>query len=147
MNGYCDCGRSAGRNGMCASCSRLERKAASLRLPEDPKPIQKQSEEMKRMMAQYVRKKARWIKGKKCAVMPHLPAVDVHHSAGRGIHAYYDEWAQERGICLLLDERFWVPVSREGHIEIEKRPEWAKKMGFSEDRLIPTKLRSYEKET
>ena len=141
----CQCGSSKIENRekmLCASCNKLERKAASMRIPDDPKPIAKQSEEMKRMMALYVRKKARWIKGKRCAVMPHLPAVDVHHSAGRGIHAYYDEWAQERGICLLLDERFWVPVSREGHIEIENRPSWAKKMGFSEDRLVPMKMRS-----
>lgn len=130
-----------GRTQYCASCNRLERKAATARIPDDPEPIKKQSDEMKRMMALYVRKKAKWIRGKKCAVMPHLPATDVHHSAGRGIHSYYDEWAQERGICLLLDERFWIPVSREGHIEIERRPEWAKRMGFSEDRLVPMKMR------
>lgn len=127
---------------LCASCNRLERKAASARIPDDPKPIAKQSDEMKRMMALYVRKKARWIKGKKCAVMPHLPAVDVHHMAGRGIHSYYDEAAREAGIPLLMDDRFWLPVSREGHIEIERRPEWAKRMGFSEDRLIPMKIRN-----
>lgn len=141
---YCDCGKIAERNGKCASCNRLERKAAQMKIPDDPTPIKKQSDEMKRMMALYVRKKAKWIRGKKCAVMPHLPAVDVHHAAGRGIHSYYDEWAQERGICLLMDERFWVPVSREGHTEIEKRPAWAKKMGFSEDRLVPIKMRDNE---
>lgn len=141
----CPCGSDkTERNGKCASCNRMERKLASAAIPEDPKPIAKQSDEMKRMMSLYVRKKARWIKGKKCAVIPTLPATDVHHSAGRGIHAYYDEWAQERGICLLMDERFWVPVSREGHTEIENRPAWAKRMGFSEDRLVPTKMRSHD---
>ena len=143
----CDCGSDkTERNGKCASCNRMERKAAALKLPDDPKPIAKQSDEMKRMMALYVRKKAKWIKGKKCAVLKNVPATDVHHSAGRGIHSYYDEYAQERGICLLMDDRFWIPVSREGHIEIERRPEWARKMGFTEDRLILAKVRSENQE-
>jgi hypothetical protein len=39
-------------------------------------------------------------------------------------------------ICkLLLDQRFWLAVSRKGHKAIEQNPEWAKKMGFSESRL------------
>lgn len=129
---------------LCAKCNRLERKFATAKIPDDPKPIAKQSEDMKRIMPIYLRNKKRFLRGKKCAVMPHLDAVDVHHSCGRGIDSYYDEWAQERGICLLLDERFWVPVSREGHTEIEMRPNWAKQMGFSEDRLVPMKMRNEE---
>lgn len=48
MNGYCECGKIAERNGKCASCNRLERKAAGMKLPEEPQPIKKQSDEMKK---------------------------------------------------------------------------------------------------
>lgn len=126
---------------LCASCNKLERKVSNAKPLKEPTPIKKQSEAMKRIMPIYLRQKVKFLKGKKCAVMPHLDAVDVHHIAGRGIDSYYDEWAQERNICLLLDERFWLAVSREGHAEIERRPAWARRMGFSEDRLVPVKMR------
>jgi hypothetical protein len=125
---------------LCSKCNRLRRKIDSVKTPEDPKPIKKVSDVMAAMLSKYAVKKKRWIKGKVCAVLKNVPATDVHHSAGRGIDSYYDEWAEERGICLLLDERFWIPVSREGHTEIEKRPDWAKIMGFSEDRLVNRKI-------
>ena len=128
---------------LCASCNKMDRKIDTMKVPENAEPIKKQSDEMKRMMSIYVRKKAAFLrKNKKCAVMPHLASVDVHHRAGRGIHSYYDEAAREAGIPLLLDERFWLAVSREGHDEIERRPEWAKRMGYSEDRLVPMKMRN-----
>jgi len=43
---------------------------------------------------------------RKCAVFPALNATDIHHSRGR------------LG-PLLLDQRFWIPVSRAGHIWID----------------------------
>lgn len=143
----CSCGSTKIENRekmLCASCNKLDRKIAAMKVPEDAEPIKKQSDEMKRIMPIYLREKKIFLRGKKCAVMPHLDAVDVHHSAGRSITGYYDEWAEQRGICLLRDQRLWIPVSREGHIEIEKKPEWAKRMGFSEDRLIPMKMRSHD---
>lgn len=128
---------------LCATCNKLDRKISNIKLPEDPKPIKKQSDEQARMMRIYAGIAAKFLKkNPKCAVIPTLPATEVHHKCGRSITAYYDEWAEQRGICLLIDERFFLPVSREGHIEIERRPTWSKRMGFSEDRLIPTKLRS-----
>lgn len=48
--------------------------------------------------------------------------TEVHHKRGR-IGA------------LLLDQRFWLAVSRKGHQRIENEPEWAKEMGFSQSRL------------
>lgn len=143
MYGNCECGKIAERNGRCASCNRADRKFANMKLPEDPKPIKKQSDEMSRMMRIYAGVAAKFLKKHpRCAVIPTLPATEIHHKAGRSITAYYDEWAEQRGICLLLDERLYLPVSREGHLEIEKRPAWARKMGFTEDRLVPTKVRS-----
>ena len=56
-----------------------------------------------------------------CAVTGNR-ATEVHHMKGR-----------EGG--LLLDERYWLAVSREGHVEIENNPVWAKEMGYSLNRL------------
>jgi hypothetical protein len=52
-----------------------------------------------------------------CAVFPHLPSTEIHHSAGR------------RG-DMLLDTRFWFAVSRQGHTRIHENPEWAEEHGF-----------------
>jgi len=39
---------------------------------------------------------------------------------------------------LFLDVRYWLGVSAEGHERIERNPDWAKKMGYSLDRLKKT---------
>jgi hypothetical protein len=50
------------------------------------------------------------------------PTTDVHHSKGRiG--------------SLLLDTRYWIALSREGHKYVEENPEWAKENGYSLNRL------------
>ncbi|MCZ2084847.1 MAG: hypothetical protein LC112_11295 [Flavobacteriales bacterium] len=46
----------------------------------------------------------------------------VHHKKGR-IES------------LLLDQRFWLAVSDDGHREIELNPDWAKEKGYSLSRL------------
>jgi len=49
----------------------------------------------------------------------------------KGRKGYADEWALLRGIKLLHDERFWLPVCYGCHIEIEKNPEWSIKNGYT----------------
>jgi hypothetical protein len=49
-------------------------------------------------------------------------ATQVHHKKGRIGK-------------LLMDKRFWLAVSDEGHRKIELNPEWAKEMGYSISRL------------
>ena len=50
------------------------------------------------------------------------PTTDVHHSKGRiG--------------SLLLDTRYWIALSREGHKQVEENPGWAKENGYSLNRL------------
>jgi len=50
------------------------------------------------------------------------PTTDVHHKKGRiG--------------SLLLDTRYWIALSREGHDFVEKNPVWAKENGYSLNRL------------
>jgi hypothetical protein len=88
---------------------------------------------MQKKLSKYAAKKAKWIKGKKCAVYPNLPAVDIHHMTGRV--GYADEWARENDVPLLLDERFWLAVSREGHIKIEENPVWAWENQYSFKRV------------
>lgn len=55
-----------------------------------------------------------WLVGKACCVYPYIVANQNHHQRGR-IHG------------LLLDERFWLPVSDAGHYLINTRPAWARK--------------------
>lgn len=56
-----------------------------------------------------------------CPVTGHQ-TDQVHHKKGR-IES------------LLLDQRYWLAVSDEGHREIELNPDWAKEMGYSLSRL------------
>lgn len=54
-----------------------------------------------------------WIVGKPCAVYRVIPATQCHHQRGK----LGD---------LLLDERFWIPVSAGGHARIDSNREWAR---------------------
>lgn len=62
-----------------------------------------------------------------------IPTTDVHHKKGR--IGFADDWARDNKIPLLLDQRFWVALSREGHKFVEEHPDWAKENGFSLNRL------------
>lgn len=68
-----------------------------------------------------------------CRLFPGNLATEVHHKKGRV--GYADDWARRNGIPLLIDVRYFLPVSREGHNKIENNPEWAKALGYSHDRL------------
>lgn len=56
-----------------------------------------------------------------CRVYPWLEATDIHHMKGK---------IED----LLLDQRWWLPVSRLAHDKIELNPDWAKENGYSIDR-------------
>jgi len=62
-----------------------------------------------------------WLHGKICPECG-LPATEVHHKKGRIGK-------------LLLDIRFWLPVTPDCHKKIELNPEWAKEKGYSLSRL------------
>lgn len=62
-----------------------------------------------------------------------IRTTEVHHQMGRV--GYADEEARMNGITLFLDERYWLAVSSPGHKLIELQPEWAKRMGYSLNRL------------
>lgn len=60
-------------------------------------------------------------------------ATEIHHKKGR--IGYADDWARQNNISLLIDKRFFLAVSRDGHRKIEENPHWAKDNGFSLSRL------------
>lgn len=145
----CSCGNIAENEdtGLCATCGHALRKAERQEAKQSIKnqknfeklsqarkdgrqsPINRVSGKMAKYLSEYSRRKQIWIKGRKCAVFPTQVAVDIHHKKGR--QGYADQWARDHDVPLLLDERFWLPVSRMGHNKIELNPEWAKKEGFS----------------
>lgn len=57
---------------------------------------------------------------------------EIHHTKGRV--GYADDWARQFDVPLMIDERFFLAVSRKGHQRIELNPEWAKQKGYSLNR-------------
>lgn len=148
---YCECGKPSENQregGDCGSCKRRKRKeinqeegqlavieAKKMAARMGKKLIAQVSEKQAEANAEYYQKKQAWIKGKRCAVYPELMAKDVHHMLGRDINCYADDWARENGINLLMDERFWLPVSRKGHWWIGDNDAAAREKGWVLDRL------------
>jgi hypothetical protein len=62
-----------------------------------------------------------FLEGKRCPITGGV-ATEIHHMKGRMGK-------------LLIDERYFLAVSREGHIKIGDNPEWAMEMGYSLSRL------------
>lgn len=153
MSCICEPGQLKERNGHTATCNRLSRKLdtdlakneqrskAKLEALKQPKkkqePIAKVSGKMAKLLQVYTQKKQAWIRGKRCAVFPSRPATEIHHAKGK--NGYADKWARDNDIPLLIDERFWIPLSSDGmheaHRLIEENPNWAKEMGYSKSRL------------
>ncbi len=98
-------------------------------------PVKRVSTKMKTQLAKYHRLKIKFMErpeNKLCPVNGQA-TTDVHHMMGRV--GFADDFARENDIPLLLDERFWLAVSRSGHRWIEENPTQAKERGFSHDRL------------
>lgn len=93
--------------------------------PNPVKPIKRLSGKRKKEEAEFHREKIKFLnlpENKQCRVFPDQRAIEVHHMKGRiG--------------SLLLDKRFWLPVSRDGHMKVERNPNWAKENGYSLSRL------------
>lgn len=93
-----------------------------------PKPVKKDKPKKVYQLAYRTKKRSKqerqynaevkeYLRGKMCAVFPERKATEVHHMKGR-----------TGG--LLLDKRYWLPVSRDGHQKIENNPQWALEQGF-----------------
>lgn len=115
--------------GLCASCGKALRKAErdsqkAEQKKAAKKPVKKVSDKMAEALVIYSRNRKEFLKeNPKCVVYPNRQATQVHHGKGRAT------------IELLLDERFWRPVSMEGHEYIHAHPEEAMRMGWSFSRL------------
>lgn len=88
------------------------------------KPIPKVSAKRKIENREYTIKRLQFLaqpENQKCPITG-KQTTDVHHKKGRVG-------------TLLLDTRFWLAVSREGHKQIEENPEWAKENNYSLNRI------------
>ena len=73
---------------------------------------------------QYLIKRLQFLaqpRNQRCPITGQM-TTEIHHKKGRVGK-------------LLLDQNYWLAVSREGHRKIEENPEWAKEMGYSVSRL------------
>lgn len=103
----------------------MSKPALWLNLPNarrrDPKPkrryIRSRSARMTKLTAYYNQEAAAWLPGRRCAVFPAKAATQVHHKRGRIA-------------TLLLDKRFWIAVSAEGHDFIHNNVSKAMKLGL-----------------
>ena len=77
-------------------------------------PIARETDQHRRARTIYVRHARAFIKGKPCAVFRNQRANQNHHQRGR------------LG-PLLMDKRFWIPVSGKGHRWINAHPAAARK--------------------
>lgn len=104
-------------------CQNKNRKP-NLQLKSLYKPIKQVSDKRKIENAKYLVLRIEFLgrpENQKCPITG-KPTTDVHHMKGRIGN-------------LLLDTRYWVALSREGHRFVEENPEWAKENGYSLNRL------------
>jgi len=121
MMGFCkipDCHKPVENrdSGLCATHSKALRKVVQ-------PSLRKTGEKLAKSLTAYTERKRVFLRGKRCAVHPELAATEIHHRAGR-VGA------------MLLDEKYWLPVSAKGHVYIEMHPKEAKERGWSVSRLI-----------
>lgn len=83
-----------------------------------PRTVKRAAQERKYL----IRVKVFLMLNKKCAVFPNQPSNQVHHKKGR----IGD---------LLLDEKYWLAVSQDGHDKINNNSAWAEENGFTVSRL------------
>jgi hypothetical protein len=136
---YCSCGNISENKdtGECASCARARRKGEAIsKKPVKPfKPIPRVSERQSRYLRIYAQMRPKFLHGKPCAVFPEQRATTIHHKMGREVVFFADDWARENDIPLLIDKRYFLAVSMDGHTFIENNPERAKEKSFSLNRL------------
>ena len=109
-------------------------------LSKPRKPLPKVSKKRAIENAKYTVQKIQFMSKSENKICPvtYQPTTDIHHKMGRV--GFADSWARINNIPMLLDERYWLAVSREGHRQIEENPEWAKEMGYSLSRLSNEKV-------
>ena len=105
-------------------CQCEECRSSLVHKPKKSYVIPKVSEKRKIDNLKYLAQRIVFLGKKENKICPitGFPATEVHHKKGR----IGD---------LFLDTKHWIALSREGHQFVEDNPEWAKKNGYSLDRL------------
>lgn len=95
------------------------------------KPIRKISVKQQELNKKYYKIRAEFLSDTNNQICPitFQKTTDVHHKKGR--KGFADNWAKENNIPLIIDVRFFLAVSRDGHNKIENNPSWAYENGFS----------------
>jgi hypothetical protein len=135
----CACGnRCEGNTDNCASCNQLARRSARVKPSDNNSPINKFSVKGGKVNNKYLNRMKSWKRGKKCQANFKHECSDIlecHHMAGRSNDAFHDEWAEENGIVLTLDERFWMPLCSDAHRYVTENSKWAWENGYSFKRV------------
>ena len=94
------------------------------------KPIPKVSKKRAIENAKYTVKRLEFLGKPENRICPVTgkEATEVHHMKKRV--GFADSWARVNNVTLLLDTRFWLAVSREGHIWIHNNPVEATALGY-----------------
>lgn len=113
-----------------AAWKEKKRKEMNAFLNKPRKPIPKVSKKRAVENAKYTVQKIVFMSKPENKICPVTgqPTTDVHHVMKR--IGFADEWARINNVPLLLDERYWLAVSREGHDWIHTNPKEAKELGY-----------------
>ena len=112
---------------MCKSCywsDNKKKNEGKQKTIKEFKPIPKISQKRKIENAKYIVLRIEFLGKKENSICPVTgeKTTEIHHKKGRVG-------------SLFLNTKFWLGVSRKGHLKIENNPEWAKENGFSENRI------------
>ena len=123
----CNCKRLIYSKKMCQSCywsDNKKKNEGKQKTIKEFKPIPKISQKRKIENAKYIVLRIEFLGKKENSICPVTgeKTTEIHHKKGRVG-------------SLFLNTKFWLGVSRKGHLKIENNPEWAKENGFSENRL------------
>jgi hypothetical protein len=115
---------------LCATCNKMRRRIDAVKIPQDVKPIAKQSAIKQKELQTYAMVKKKVLLNRWCAYHGH-PCIptDVHHQMGR------EGFADDKGIPLLVDMRYLIPVCREAHNWITEHSKEAIEQGYSYKRI------------
>lgn len=102
------------------------------------KPVSKKKAALDRAYSILRKKFLEQPENKYCPVMKQLNgsnvlSTEIHHKMGRV--GYADDFSRLNDIPLYIDERYFLAVSRKGHVIIEQSPIWAKENGYSLNRF------------
>lgn len=131
---------------LCSTHSRQERKNHLEGCKEKKfNKIKSFSDKKMKEVSEYSERKKKFFENHEnriCRVCGGNGADSIHHSIGKV--GYFDNESRLKGVTLLLDERFWIPIhsfkinpeyGMSCHRYIEDRPELARKLGVTKSRL------------